>query len=71
MKKYTFEESMEMLFSVIIASVIRFFYAALAIYAVCKCFDWQYKWLYPLTAVLIGSFLRGMFYNVSIKVDKK
>ena len=36
-----------------------------------QVFGWQYKWLYPLAAVLVGMFLRGMFSGVYVEIDKE
>ena len=71
MKKHTAEELLERICRGIIACVVRFLFASLAICVVCKCFGWQYKWLYPLAAVLVGMFIRGMFSGVYVEIDKE
>lgn len=45
----------------VVLLVIQFFLIALACWLLCKCGNWHFRWVYPITANVLGILLFSGF----------
>lgn len=58
-----FEKLLIVTFAIIFALVVGYFFSALVVYIVCKCFGWAFRWIYPLAVIFVVPILRNIFHG--------